>query len=64
VFLSSMVTTLGAGRAVHRYGTRLTLWASLALTGAGLPLRLGQIFDRIGWAACVAGSRSHSPPPL
>jgi MFS transporter, YNFM family, putative membrane transport protein len=114
VFLPSVVTTLLAGRAVHRYGTRPTLWASLALAGAGLPLLLlpnlaavllgmvfvgvgtffaqatatgfvsraatadrgsasgiylacyfagglvgtailGQIFDRVGWPACVAG---------
>jgi YNFM family putative membrane transporter len=114
VFLPSIVTTLWAGRAVHRYGTRPTLWGSLALAGAGLPLLvlperaavllgmvlvgvgtffaqatatgfvsraatadrgaasgiylacyfaggivgtaiLGQIFDRIGWPACVAG---------
>src|SRR6516225_4257422 len=114
VFLPSVVTTLWAGRAVHRYGTRPTLWGSLALAGVGLPLLLlpnlaavllgmvlvgvgtffaqatatgfvsrtatadrgaasgiylacyfagglvgtailGQIFDRIGWAACVAG---------
>jgi YNFM family putative membrane transporter len=34
----SIVTTLWAGRAVHRYGTRPALWASLALAGAGLPL--------------------------
>jgi YNFM family putative membrane transporter len=114
VFLPSVATTLWAGRAVHRYGTRPTLWGSLALGGAGLPLLLlpnlaavllgmvlvgvgtffaqatatgfvsraatadrgaasgiylacyfaggivgtallGQIFDRIGWPACVAG---------
>jgi len=114
VFLPSVVTTLWAGRAVHRYGTRPTLWGSLALAGVGLPLLLlpnlaavllgmiligvgtffaqatatgfvsraatadrgaasgiylacyfagglvgtailGQIFDRIGWPACVAG---------
>jgi YNFM family putative membrane transporter len=114
VFLPSMVTTLLAGRAVHRWGTRPTLWGSLALAGVGLPLLLlpnlaavllgmvligvgtflaqatatgfvgqaatadrgaasgiylacyfagglvgtailGQIFDRIGWPACVAG---------
>jgi MFS transporter, YNFM family, putative membrane transport protein len=114
VFLPSIVTTLWAGRAVHRYGTRPTLWGSLALAGAGLPLLLlpnlaavllgmvlvgvgtffaqatatgfvsraatadrgaasgiylacyfaggmigtailGQIFDRVGWPACVAG---------
>jgi len=114
VFLPSVVTTLWAGRAVHRYGTRPTLWGSLALADVGLPLLLlpnlaavllgmiligvgtffaqatatgfvsraatadrgaasgiylacyfagglvgtvilGQIFDRIGWPACVAG---------
>jgi YNFM family putative membrane transporter len=114
VFLPSVVTTLLAGRAVHRWGTRPTLWGSLALAGVGLPLVLlpnlaavllgmvligvgtffaqatatgfvsqaatadrgaasgiylacyfagglvgtailGQIFDRIGWSACVGG---------
>src|SRR5262244_2858613 len=114
VFLPSIVTTLWAGRAVRCYGTRPTLWGSLALAGVGLPLLLlpnlaavllgmvlvgvgtffaqatatgsvsraatadrgaasgiylacyfagglvgtailGQIFDRIGWPACVAG---------
>src|SRR6516165_27616 len=114
VFLPSVVTTLWAGRAIHRYGTRPTLWGSLAVAGVGLPLLLlpnlaavllgmvlvgvgtflaqatatgfvsraatadrgaasgiylacyfagglvgtailGQIFDRIGWPACVAG---------
>jgi MFS transporter, YNFM family, putative membrane transport protein len=114
VFLPSVVTTLLAGRAADRWGTRPTLWSSLALAGAGLPLLLlpnlaavligmvligigtffaqaaatgfvsraaaadrgsasgfylacyfagglvgtailGQIFDRIGWPACVGG---------
>ena len=114
VFLPSIVTTLLAGHAVRRWGTRPTLWGSLALAGIGLPLLLlpnlaavllgmvligvgtffaqatatgfvsraatadrgsasgiylacyfagglvgtailGQIFDRIGWPACVAG---------
>jgi YNFM family putative membrane transporter len=114
VFLPSVVTTLLAGRAVHRWGTRPALWGSLAVAGLGMPLLLlpnlaavllgmvligvgtffaqatatgfvsraatadrgsasgiylacyfagglvgtailGQIFDRIGWAACVAG---------
>jgi predicted MFS family arabinose efflux permease len=114
VFVPSVVTTLWAGRAVHRYGTRPTLWSSLVLAGVGLPLLLlpnlmavlvgmvlvgvgtffaqaaatgfvsraatadrgaasgiylacyftggligtailGQVFDRIGWPACVAG---------
>jgi MFS transporter, YNFM family, putative membrane transport protein len=114
VFLPSVVTTLLAGRAVDRWGTRPTLWSSLALAGVGLTLLLlpslaavllgmvlvgigtffaqatatgfvshaatadrgsasgiylacyfagglvgtailGQIFDRIGWSACVGG---------
>ena len=114
VFLPSVVTTLLAGRAVHRWGTRPTLWGSLTLAGFGMPLLLlpnlsavllgmvligvgtffaqatatgfvsraatadrgsasgiylacyfagglvgtailGQIFDQMGWPACVAG---------
>jgi predicted MFS family arabinose efflux permease len=114
VFLPSIGTTLLVGQAVRRFGTRPTLWASLALAAVGLPLLLlpslavvllgmvlvavgtffaqatatgfvgraatgdrgaasgiylacyfagglvgtailGQVFDRIGWPACVAG---------
>jgi MFS transporter, YNFM family, putative membrane transport protein len=114
VFLPSVVTTLLAGRAVHRFGMRPTMWGSLALAGISLPLLLlpslaavllgmvligvgtffaqatatgfvsraatadrgsasgiylacyfagglvgtailGQVFDRLGWPACVAG---------
>ena len=114
VFLPSVITTPFAGRAVQRFGTRPTVWASLALAGFGLPLllvpelpavvvglmlvgigtffaqaaatgfvgraatadrgsasgiylawyfsgglvgsaMLGQLFDHLGWAACVAG---------
>jgi MFS transporter, YNFM family, putative membrane transport protein len=114
VFLPSVVTTLLAGRAVHRWGTRPALWSSLILAGFGLPLLLlpnlvavvlgmvligvgtffaqatatgfvsqaatadrgsasgiylacyfagglvgtailGQIFDQVGWPACVGG---------
>jgi MFS transporter, YNFM family, putative membrane transport protein len=40
VFLPSVVTTLLAGRAVHLWGTRPTLWGSLLLAGVGLPLLL------------------------
>jgi predicted MFS family arabinose efflux permease len=40
VFLPSIATTLLAGRAASRIGTRLTLWASLAVAAAGLPLLL------------------------
>lgn len=114
VFLPSMVTTLFAGAAVERFGTRPAIWGALALAAAGLPLLLlpklpavltgmvlvgagtffaqaaatgfvgraaksnrgvasgtylacyfcgglvgsavlGQLFDRLGWTACVIG---------
>jgi predicted MFS family arabinose efflux permease len=40
VFLPSIVTTLFAGHAVRRFGTRATLLLSLALAGSVLPLLL------------------------
>jgi YNFM family putative membrane transporter len=114
VFLPSVVTTLLAGQAVNRFGTRPAIWGALAVAAIGLPLMLsshladvlsgmvlvgvgtffaqaaatgfvgraasenrgvasgtylacyflgglvgsavlGQLFDRFGWAACVAG---------
>jgi predicted MFS family arabinose efflux permease len=114
VFLPSIVTTLMAGRVAQYFGTRMTVWGSLALAGIGLlfllapslalvlagmvlvavgtffaqaiatgfvgqaatadrgaasgiylasyffgglvgTALLGQLFDRIGWTACVAG---------
>ena len=38
VFLPSIATTPLAGRAVKRFGTRPTFWASLLVAGVGLPL--------------------------
>ena len=114
VFAPSVVTTLFAGRAVARFGTRPAIWGALAVAALGLPLMLsshlpevltgmvlvgvgtffaqacatgfvgqaasdnrgvasgtylacyflgglvgsavlGQLFDRFGWTACVAG---------
>ncbi|WP_029582719.1 MFS transporter [Bradyrhizobium sp. URHD0069] len=114
VFLPSIVTTLFAGTAVARFGTRPAIWGALAVAAIGLPLMLsshllevltgmvlvgvgtffaqaaatgfvgrvatenrgvasgtylacyflgglvgsavlGQLFDRLGWTACVAG---------
>ena len=114
VFLPSVVTTLMAGAAVNRFGTRPAIWGALAVAALGLPLLLsshlvavvtgmvlvgvgtffaqaaatgfvgraavdnrgvasgtylacyflgglvgsailGQLFDRVGWTACVAG---------
>ncbi|MCW5770503.1 MAG: MFS transporter [Rhodospirillaceae bacterium] len=40
VFAPSIVTTPLAGRAVARFGTRPTLWASLGIAAVGLPLTL------------------------
>jgi predicted MFS family arabinose efflux permease len=40
VFAPSVVTTLLAGKAVARFGTRPSIWAALALAGAGLVLML------------------------
>src|SRR6266436_2821259 len=114
VFLPSVVTTLLAGKAVARFGTRPAIWGALAVAALGLPLLLsthlaavltgmvlvgvgtffaqaaatgfvgraasenrgvasgtylacyflgglvgsavlGQLFDRLGWTACLAG---------
>ena len=38
VFLPSIVTTLLAGRAVTRFGTRPAIWGALAVAAIGLPL--------------------------
>jgi hypothetical protein len=35
-----MVTTLFAGKAAARFGTRPAIWSALALAAAGLPLML------------------------
>ena len=40
VFLPSVVTTLLAGQAVARFGTRPAIWGALAIAAIGLPLML------------------------
>jgi predicted MFS family arabinose efflux permease len=40
VFLPSIATTLLAGRAVARFGTRPAIWGALAVAAIGLPLML------------------------
>jgi MFS transporter, YNFM family, putative membrane transport protein len=40
VFAPSVVTTLFAGKAVARFGTRPSIWAALAVAAIGLPLML------------------------
>ncbi|HEY2212475.1 MAG TPA: MFS transporter [Bradyrhizobium sp.] len=40
VFLPSIVTTLLAGKAVNRFGTRQAIWGALSVAAIGLPLML------------------------
>ena len=40
VFLPSVITTMLAGQAVTRFGTRAAIWGALAVAGIGLPLLL------------------------
>jgi MFS transporter, YNFM family, putative membrane transport protein len=40
VFLPSIVTTLFAGKAAARFGTRPAIWGALAVAASGLPLML------------------------
>jgi predicted MFS family arabinose efflux permease len=47
VFAPSIATTLMAGRAVQRFGTRPTFWGSLAVAGLGLPLLVVPILPAI-----------------
>jgi predicted MFS family arabinose efflux permease len=55
VFAPSVFTTALAGRAVARFGTRPTLWASLALATAGLPLLLANALAPVlAGMVCVA----------
>lgn len=55
VFIPSIITTPLAGNAVSRFGTRQTLFASLAVAGLGLPLiTLPYLFAVVPGLALVA----------
>ena len=47
VFLPSVVTTLLAGQAVARFGTRPAIWAALAVAAVGLPLMLSSRLSEV-----------------
>jgi len=47
VFLPSIVTTLLAGRAVARFGTRPAIWGALAVAMIGLPLMLSSRLSEV-----------------
>jgi MFS transporter, YNFM family, putative membrane transport protein len=47
VFLPSIITTLLAGRAVARFGTRPAIWGALTVAMAGLPLMLSSHLSEV-----------------
>lgn len=47
VFLPSIVTTLMAGGAVQRFGTRPAMWGSLGVAATGLPMLLSQLLPLV-----------------
>lgn len=55
VFLPSLITTLLAGKAVARFGTRPALWASFAVAIAGLPLLLSTSFPALLLGLALVG---------
>jgi len=62
VFLPSIVTTLLAGRAVARFGTRPAIWGALAVAAIGLPLMLSSHLSEvlIGMVLVGVGNASFS----
>lgn len=56
VFLPSIVTTLMAGAAVQRFGTRPAIWGALAVAGVGLPLILSQHLTAVLTGMVLIGS--------
>jgi MFS transporter, YNFM family, putative membrane transport protein len=55
VFLPSIVTTLLAGRAVTRFGTRPAIWGALAVAAIGLPLMLSSHLAEVLAGMVLAG---------
>jgi predicted MFS family arabinose efflux permease len=55
VFAPSVVTTLFAGKAVARFGTRPALWGALAVAAAGLPLMLSPHLPEVLAGMVLAG---------
>ena len=63
VFLPSILTTPLAGRAVKRFGTRVTFWGALAVAAFGLPLMLSSSLPRCWPAWCWLASAPFSRRP-
>lgn len=56
VFAPSILTTLAAGLAVQRWGTRRALWLGFATTALGLPLILAQNLAAILAGMCLVAA--------
>jgi predicted MFS family arabinose efflux permease len=56
VFAPSVVTTLFAGRAVARFGTRPAIWAALAVAALGLPLMLSSHLPEVLTGMVLVGA--------
>jgi MFS transporter, YNFM family, putative membrane transport protein len=55
VFLPSVVTTLLAGRAVIRFGTRPAIWGALGVAAIGLPLMLSSHLPEVVTGMVLVG---------
>ncbi len=55
VFLPAIVTTLLAGRAVARFGTRPAIWGALAVATVGLPLMLSAQLSEVLMGMVLVG---------
>ena len=56
VFVPSVVTTLFAGRAVARFGTRPAIWGALAVAALGLPLMLSSHLPEVLTGMVLVGA--------
>ncbi len=56
VFLPSVVTTLLAGKAVARFGTRPAIWSALAVAAIGLPLMLSSHLGEVLGGMVLVGA--------
>src|SRR5437588_9424120 len=62
VFAPSVVTTLFAGKAVARFGTRPAIWAALAVAAIGLPLMLSSHLAEVLAGMVLVGVGTYFPP--
>jgi predicted MFS family arabinose efflux permease len=56
VFAPSVITTLFAGKAVARFGTRPTIWGALVVAAVGLPLMLSSHLTHVLTGMVLVGA--------